>query len=203
MDARPDEVTARRRLGRRILVGVATALLLTLAVGAGLVAHHRGQPKHFEAVTPGVLYRSALLRPEKLADVLDTHGIRTVVSLLPPRPGQLDDEVRVTRSKGVRLVEIPMPVGARPTPAQLDEWLALLDDAGSQPILVHCEHGVVRTGMMVAVYQVEFLGVENEAALQGLPMWRHDRDDPDLGHMRATIREYVPRARRASAGAAG
>ena len=69
-------------------------------------------------------------------------------------------------------------------------------DAENLPVLVHCEHGVVRTGMLVAVYQMERLGQSNQRAIESLPMFGHDLFVPRRKPMRDFILGYEPRAER-------
>jgi hypothetical protein len=82
-----------------------------------------------------------------------------------------------------------------PRPEQVERWISLLGDPERLPILVHCKHGVVRTGMMVAVYQLEYGATDNEAILWGLPMFGHDLEGPHRAPMREFIRGYQPTGR--------
>jgi protein tyrosine phosphatase (PTP) superfamily phosphohydrolase (DUF442 family) len=193
-------MTSRRKLLLGASLGIGVAALVTL----GLVAHHRAQPKHLLAVTPDVLYRSCVLRPHNLERVIDELSIRTVVNLLPtgstsPEVARkLEAEARITRERGVQLVGIPLEAETPPTPAQVDRWLALFDDPANLPVLVHCEHGVVRTGMLVAVYEMEHLGRSNQGAIEALPMFGHELYVPRRKPMRDFILGYEPRAARRS-----
>lgn len=188
----------------KLLLGVAL-LLVASGVTAFLVAEHKAAPKHLLTVTPDVLYRSGLLRPENLEGVMDRFGIRTVVNLLPAEslsPERLERlwaEERIAGERGLRMVSIPMPAETPPTPAQLEEWLALFDDEQNLPILVHCEYGVIRTGMMVAAYEIEKLGHTGEQALADLPRFGHDINEPRRKPMRDFVLGYKPGAASRSA----
>ncbi|NVM20800.1 MAG: tyrosine-protein phosphatase [Desulfobacterales bacterium] len=173
---------------------IATVFALAIIVAAGSGYHHKTKPRHFLTVTPGVFYRSAYLRPDNLEKVLERYKIKTVVNLIgqdnPEKKTRLQNERRICREKGVKLVEMPMPVETPPTPDQLSAWLALLDSVEDHPILVHCMHGVVRTGMMAAVYEIEYLNKNNEEVLSGLPMFGHDLYMPKRKPMRDFILGY-------------
>jgi protein tyrosine/serine phosphatase len=172
---------------RRVIIAVLVTLALAGGVTGGLVWHHKTSPKHFLTVEPGVLYRSGRLRTHNLEKVLDEYGIRTVVNLRDP----LYEQRRVCQDRGVRVVDLPMRPETPPSEEQLEQWLALLDDPESRPILVHCEHGVVRTGMMVAIFEMEYARKDNRDALSDLPMFRSEPDVPE--RMREFILNYEPR----------
>jgi protein tyrosine/serine phosphatase len=177
-------------LNRRYTLFAAAVVIAVVAGGA--IYWHQTALYHFATVESGVLYRSGLLETHQLERVLDSYGIRTVVSLIDVRSHreQVARQARILRERGLSFEEIPMEPETPPSPEQLERWLSLLDDPERLPILVHCKHGVVRTGMMVAVYQLEAGATDNEAVLQDLPMFGHDLDRPHRAPMREFIRGY-------------
>jgi protein tyrosine phosphatase (PTP) superfamily phosphohydrolase (DUF442 family) len=188
---------------RQIATLAVAALVLVGAVAGGLVWHHKASPNHFLTVTPGVLYRSGLLRSQNLEYVFDKYGIKTIVNLIDPGPRnarQLEEEMRIAAEHGVRFVDMPIEPETPPDEDQLERWLALIDDASNHPVLVHCKHGVVRTGMMVAVYEVEYLDRPNPEVLEDLPMFGHELYVPHRKPMRDFILGYTPRAKAVSLG---
>jgi protein-tyrosine phosphatase len=52
---------------------------------------------------------------------------------------------------GMKHFQIPMTTHQPPTPAQLREFLRIVNDSGSEPVYVHCVGGRHRTGVMTAV----------------------------------------------------
>jgi protein tyrosine/serine phosphatase len=162
---------------------------------ATAILHHRLAPYHFLEVEEGVLYRSGTLRPHNLRSVIDRFGIRTVVNLRSvdenTQPWHAEQE-RVCREKGISLVDLPMLRETPPTERQVDAWLRLLADRGRKPILVHCQHGVVRTGMMVAVFEAAYRGKGGFAILRTLPMFGHRLWGPHRKPMRGFILSLSP-----------
>jgi len=42
--------------------------------------------------------------------------------------------------------------------AEIERILSVMNDPTAQPVFIHCEHGKDRTGLLVALYEVRFLG---------------------------------------------
>lgn len=79
-------------------------------------------------------------------------GVKTIINLTgddadPAEPGMVEQA-------GMRYVHIPMTVHTPPTPAQLDQFLGIVNDPARQPVYVHCAGGRHRTGVMTAVYRM-------------------------------------------------
>jgi protein tyrosine phosphatase len=51
-------------------------------------------------------------------------------------------------------------------PPAIDRFLALMDDAETYPVLLHCRAGLHRTGVMVAVFRMEYQGWSHEQAFE-------------------------------------
>lgn len=165
-------------------LGVALTLLLLLA---GLAWARRVY--HFRSVAPGKLYRSGTLTRAELERVLARTGIRTIVNLRSEAEYALGswyaDEVAFAATHGVELVAIPLRPDSPPTPEQVAQFLAVVTDPARQPVLVHCEVGAIRTGAMVAAYQVLVEGKDCQWALQEMPLFGHHLSK------RPAIRDFI------------
>lgn len=170
------------------------AAVVAAVVAGAHVADRKLSPYHFLAVTPGKLYRSGQLSGRELEEVITRYKIRTVVSLQsledseqPWRP----EELETCRRLGVTHVDISMQWEQPPSPAQLDLWRSLTSDPTKGPVLVHCQHGVVRTGMMVAVYEID-RGRPRAEVLESLPSFGHRLTRERHPKMWAFLRGYAP-----------
>ena len=168
--------------------------LVVAVVAAAHVADRKLSPYHFLTVAPGQLYRSGQLSEEELEEVILRYKIRTVVSLQsledkqqPWRPGELE----TCRRPGVNHVDISLQWEEPPSPAQLDRWRELTSDPSQAPILVHCQHGVVRTGMLVAVYELD-RGRPRAEVLTSLPRFGHRLTKKRHPKMWSFLRSYTP-----------
>jgi hypothetical protein len=137
----------RRARWRRVARPVAAALLAALAI-----VGWRWGTGNFGVVEPGRIYRSAQLGPGGLARTLGAYRIRTVLNLRGSNPDRAwyRAERAATLAAGATQVDVPM---------SSDQWLArdqartLLEvlDAGAYPLLIHCEWGAERTGLVAAI----------------------------------------------------
>ena len=192
MDA---EGPVRRFTRRRLLLAAAAVVLL--GGGIGLAVWILRPPYHFAVVDPGVLLRSGQLTGRELERVRAETGLRTIIDLCGEKRDtfQAVEEREFARREGVRYVHLPVTSGSIPTGDAIPRFLEVLDDPANRPVLVHCWRGVKRTGVMVAILQMEYLGMDNEQALAELPAF--GRELADFGDAeKDTVRCYIPRWRR-------
>lgn len=155
---------------RRVLLCL--LVLLSIVVAASVFWHKTMY--HFKTVAPGKLYRSGTLSSIGLELTHALYGIKTIVNLRSE--GEMKEdwykrEKEFAQSNHVNLVDIPMMVDTPPGQEQIDEFLSVVTNSDMLPVLVHCEMGVIRTGMMVAVYEISVLKESNEKVLRELPMF--------------------------------
>jgi len=158
------EMRKRRRLVLYVLAGLALAAL-------GWVAYTRidewfeTRGEEFAEVIPGVLFRSD--QPHgRLRAMLQRTGIRTVVDLRLRNEDPAIFEKTAARCKAVGVDFMNIPVSAVvPDDLQVAAFLDVMR-FGRKPVLVHCEHGKSRTGIMVAAYRVVVEGWSAEKAVE-------------------------------------
>jgi protein tyrosine phosphatase (PTP) superfamily phosphohydrolase (DUF442 family) len=136
--------------------------------------------KRLREVTPGVLYRCGQLTSDGFAEAVNEFGIRTIINLQDeyPDPDVLTGyfhpsrikESELCRRLGVRYVYIapdllPRRQAAVHRPAAIKRFLAVLDDPANYPVLIHCRAGLHRTGVMTAVYRMEYEGWESRRVI--------------------------------------
>jgi protein tyrosine/serine phosphatase len=109
-------------------------------------------------ITP-TLYRSAQPTPQGFRN-LKQLGIQTVVNL---RGG--DDDGRAALALGFRLESVPLSA-ARVRHKSNIQILRLLGRTELGPVLVHCQHGADRTGMICALYRMVYQGWARTKAIE-------------------------------------
>lgn len=130
---------------------------------------------NIDTVEPGKVYRSATLSADALTTLIRDKHIRTVINLRGANPNQswYQDDVRVTASEHVRLIDLAMSAIHEPGP----ELLATLSDtlkSSEEPILIHCSSGSDRTGLASAMYELQVMGKPASVARRQLSFyWGH------------------------------
>jgi protein tyrosine phosphatase (PTP) superfamily phosphohydrolase (DUF442 family) len=171
------------------------ALFLALAVTAQASGRdpdwaqplHRAGVPNFYRVSAN-LYRSAQPDADGMK-ALKAMGIRTVVNL---RTFHSDRELLA--GTGLDSEHIYMKTW-HPEEEDVVRFLRIVADPARQPVLVHCQHGSDRTGMMVAFYRVIVQGWSKEKAAHEMTeggygfheIWQnlvHWLDDADLSRIR-------------------
>jgi tyrosine-protein phosphatase SIW14 len=166
----------------RWTLGLLIAALVTIvpAVHFRWVYTHS---KRLREVTPGKFYRSGEMTAAGFRAAVALYRFRTIVNLQDEYPdpdlsknyfgnGTIK-ESELCRRLGVRYVYLPpdlilrRQVPAR-RPQAIDRFLVLLDDPAAYPVLIHCRAGLHRTGVMTAVYRMEYEGWSPRRAMEDL-----------------------------------
>lgn len=110
------------------------------------------------------LYRSAQPTSAEAVRNLETSSlrIRTVVDLCWSQSDL--DKIGGTRLRYEHIPMIGWPLF--PKEKQVIKFLQIVTDNQRTPILVHCQHGADRTGIMCAIYRIAIQGWTKERALE-------------------------------------
>jgi len=140
------------RLLRRAGTALGCAVLavgLSLAVWVGYLA----ETGNIHTVIPGRLYRSAELGHARFEQVITRFHIRTVINLRGADPGQpwYENELAAARAVGAHHIDLRMSATHLPSSGKLHELETVLAQA-EPPILVHCQGGADRSGLVAALY---------------------------------------------------
>jgi protein tyrosine/serine phosphatase len=166
------------------------AWLMSVVLFAAMVAipfvYYRANYTHakrLRPVTEGKLYRSGCMTAEGFADAIRAHRIRTVINLMDDDPdpdlpaGYFDHsgtrESELCAHLNVKMVQLSLdllpPAQQRDHhPVAIQTFLALMDRPGTYPALIHCRAGLHRTGVMVAIYRMEYEGWTRDEAMREL-----------------------------------
>jgi protein-tyrosine phosphatase len=159
---------------------------LVVIVGVAPVVCFRASYAHakrLREIVPGRFYRSGQMTAEGLADVHERFGIKTVLNVQDDYPDpdvsrsfwdwRTVKERELCERLGMRYVVIapdlvPRRLVPEQRPAAIDQFLALMDNEPNYPVLIHCRAGLHRTGVLSAVYRMEYQGWSPAAAFREL-----------------------------------
>ncbi len=169
----------------------AALVLVALAVGTFAFYFDQKLLPNFHVVHSDVLYRSGQPRGLGLR-VVDWLNVRTYLNLRVTESNTVFDEIAFCREHGVRSVVAPFTHRAISLQHAVDRFLELMDDPSNYPVLVHCSRGKERSGVLAAVYRMEFNAWTNERALAEMYALGYERGAMPAGE--EFVKSYVPRA---------
>ena len=162
---------------RPVLVFALIAVLLASA-GYGIFILNF-QTYHFAVVQDGVLFRDGLQGMRRFQNAYRQHPFKAVINLQSESDiatkyqAQVADEKKFCAENQIAYFSIPMKEETPPTDAQIQEYLKIIDDPKNRPVFVHDSQGVIREGMMVAVWQLERMGYDSKRALDEINSFGH------------------------------
>jgi protein tyrosine phosphatase (PTP) superfamily phosphohydrolase (DUF442 family) len=140
----------RKRKARWIMAILLASLSLGLVASQFWVLSGRTYE-----IEDGRLYRSAALDPDRLLAVCQRYGIRIVLDFRNT-PEKARAEAAALQPFGVRHIHLPATQSL--SPDTVERFLSVMDGSRGQAVLMHCTHGVGRTGLLTAIYRMEYQG---------------------------------------------
>jgi protein tyrosine phosphatase (PTP) superfamily phosphohydrolase (DUF442 family) len=163
-------VTLIRSLKRSLRVAVVGIGLTagSYAVYCGVIIYEG----NIHAVEQGVLYRSAQLTEPEFVRVAGEYGIKSVLNLRGAHPGDAwyEGEMAAARRLGFEHFDYPISATRVVSERQMEEILDIVRRA-PKPLLIHCQAGADRTGLVAAAYEYAIAGESAAAADHQLSLY--------------------------------
>jgi protein tyrosine/serine phosphatase len=159
MSRLPSDSSPARRPRLRRSARAAALALAVFVLSAGGYFGSLQIDGNIHVVEPGQLVRSGQLSKAGFARVIRHDGIRAIVNLRGAHGGApwYEDELAVSDSLGVAHYDYGLSAERPVTRTQIDSILALLR-AVPKPVLIHCQGGADRSGLVAALYEAEIVG---------------------------------------------
>ncbi len=137
---------------------------------SGLIGSRYDGLTNFHVVQPGVLLRCGQPRLQDLEHIRQTHGLRTIICARggtrhPLRGRWFRRERDYCARHAIHFQHVRLSDTRGIAPQVLDEFVAMMRDPLNHPVLVHCEQGYHRTGVLVAAYRLALCRWSIERAL--------------------------------------
>ena len=157
------EAIARPRLRNALL---ALTLTASLCIGAVIWWRDGGkrlfQPRKWDHIETGFLYRSGQIHRRLIEDTLHEHGIDLVIDLAADGTPDADEaaEREAIERLGIRRLGFDLDGAGRGDPSAYSEALAAIVQAkrDGEQVLVHCNAGSERTGGVAMLYRTLYQG---------------------------------------------
>lgn len=134
-------------------------VMLGLVLIAASIAAYCGLLRYLgnvHVVEQGKLYRSAQLQGDQLKRVIAQYGIRSILNLRGAAPGQSWYDGELSATKDLKLAHFDYGLSASDVVSveQANEILELIRKA-PRPMLIHCQSGADRAGLVSALFLAE------------------------------------------------
>jgi protein tyrosine/serine phosphatase len=166
---------AQPRWFRSRLAILVRALLLALALVVGAEAARTGLGSNFHTVVPGRCYRCAQPAPDDLRLLARTLGIRSIVNLrgFDDRPWY-EEERAIADGLGMAFVDAGIWAAAPPSAEEFQTVVRAVDES-PEPMLIHCQSGIDRSGLAAALFLLLRTDTPLERATSQLsPLFGHN-----------------------------
>jgi rhodanese-related sulfurtransferase len=176
---------------RRLLI--AAAVFATMAGGLAWFGYYHVFKAGFAEVVPGQIYRSSQPSPGDIRDWVDRYHVRTIVDLRGNTADAVKAELAEAEKQHVKVIVFTFSAGRLPP---RDELLRLIDvlETADRPVIVHCMHGVDRTGAASAISAL----VVGKAGLNGaLDQLAWFRTNKQATHISDLLGQYQVHCRKA------
>ena len=127
---------------------------------------------NFHVVSPGQVYRSRQMSGRTLARVIPQYGIKSLLNLRGANSDQswYRVETNTAHQFGVEHFDFALSAGREVTDGEIEKILAIIR-AAPKPVLIHCQAGADRTGLVSALYCLVIQGQPPAQADQQLTIW--------------------------------
>ena len=149
---------------------------------SGLIGSRYDGLVHFAIVEPGVLMRSGQPRVSDLEQIRKEHGLGAIVCARggtrhPLRGRWFRKQRAYCAAHGVHLEHIRMSDSRVNSEDAIGRFLSVVRDPQRRPVLVHCEQGFHRTGLLCAAYRIAECGWTLDQALDEMRVHGFDPAD--------------------------
>ncbi|MBI2027822.1 MAG: tyrosine-protein phosphatase [Deltaproteobacteria bacterium] len=148
---------------RKLIVCAVWAVFLLIPAGCNPLLN-------FGVIVSNKFFRSGQPDNEDLFVIKDKLKIKTILNLKVSVDGH---ENKFAKKNKIRIIHMPMSAKRPPTNEQLNIFFDIIQNKSLYPLWMHCQGGADRTGVMAAVYRLEFENWSKWSALFEMIRYLH------------------------------
>jgi protein tyrosine phosphatase (PTP) superfamily phosphohydrolase (DUF442 family) len=178
--------------GRTAKVGALGVLLVAASIASycGIIQYLG----NIHVVEEGQLYRSGQLDKEQFEQVIERYQIKSILNLRGDNAGETwyDDELAASKASNVKHFDYGIAAGEVVTTKKINDILRIVR-AAPKPLLIHCNGGADRSGLVAALYLAEIKNrpVDEAAGQLSLIYGHFPYLTSKTGAMDRSFRDYV------------
>jgi len=140
-------------------------MLVLVMIGCGPI-----QVVDSTAAGQPMLVRSPQPDYKDLVELERLYQIKTIINLRGEETSEewYQEELRFAGEHNIRLISIALSGRSAPTSYDLQLIFGAIDNPANWPILIHCQGGIHRTGLVVALHRIANQHWSNELAIAEL-----------------------------------
>jgi protein tyrosine/serine phosphatase len=127
---------------------------------------------NFHPITPGEAYRSAQPDGDELEHYIKKYNIRSVVNLRGDNPGKpwYIEEMKTSAELNVVHYDVSLSSDREPGEDEVKQLMEIFKSA-PRPVLIHCQAGADRSGLVAAMWKVVVDKESKTSAEKQLSIW--------------------------------
>lgn len=139
---------------RRILFGSIVTILMPV-LGGAIYAYKEAEDCNFHQITKGEAYRSAQMAGGELEHYINIYHIKSILNLRGREPNEswYNEEIKVSADKAIMHYDINLSAYREPTTEKVQALIRLIESV-PRPVLIHCQGGADRSGLVAAMWKV-------------------------------------------------
>jgi len=137
------------------MLNVIIFIIMLPFLGGAIYALYESQEGNFHEITKGEAYRSAQLTGDELRQCIKDYHIKSILNLRGRMPDErwYKEELQVSEEAAVRHYDLTLSAYSELS-VENARTLTELFKTAPRPILIHCQAGADRSGLVAAMWKV-------------------------------------------------
>jgi protein tyrosine phosphatase (PTP) superfamily phosphohydrolase (DUF442 family) len=159
------------RTAKALLLRILTALAVLIGALLAYTGYTIFYNANFHTIVRGEAYRSGQMDAAQLSRAIQEYGIKSIINLRgTDAPAFYQGEMETAKRLGAQHYDFSLSATNEITVPQMDEVIRTLRQA-PKPVLIHCQAGSDRTGLISALYCLTLKGETPAQADRQLSVW--------------------------------